>query len=578
MSMVIDMSIFEKLYNILKPHQRYIVDKIIKNFDKYSVFLVNAPTGSGKTLVALTIARWLYEQKQAFRFGYYVRTHNEYYPVVRDIKKFGIGLKPVPIIGKYRCCRNPLKVFYKWFIELQELCRQCSYPKDVEAPEIIDTYLETMSIDEVIKVAERFGCPYYTILNMTKYVDIVLATYPYLVGAPKTVLESYTNIHFQIIDEAHNLENIHQYMSSTLSLNTLSYLQQVGFYVLPLIQLHQSKYDEDKKIVYIDKALIKGALHEIDNKIFNICLNPFAYTSQYSQDVIRSVIELCQFIQNIQYPFFDVYLTKHGFRLLATDPYELIRNVLDRPTLLMSGSLPSEEYIKTVWGVDGLYIDIEKELGFRYGYREWFIAYDVTTKLALRKQFIDSYKQYLDKLLEKTEPIQLVVFPSYDFMNQFKAIGYKHKCIIEQEERTPIEWVIQEALNNRVKCIFAVAGGKLTEGIEITKDGRSLIKTIIMVGIPYPEPSDYLKKKEQKLSKRIKITPVTRYTYLFHEPAKILIKQAIGRGIRHEEDRNMIFLLDWRYKHFIHDLNIDDFTAIQIKKKTVSDNGINRHL
>ena len=502
------MSTFEQLYKQLKPHQRYIVDKIIKNFDNYEFFFVNAPTGSGKTLTALTILRWIYENVNPMKFGYYVRTHNEYYPVVRDVKKFNVNLRPIPIIGKYRLCVNPLKIFYNWFFELQELCKDCKVSKDGEAPEIPEIYLRTMSIEDVANFAHRFGCPYYTILNSMKYADIILMTYPYLVGGAKSVIESYIKIGFMIIDEAHNLENIHQYMSSSLPINALSYLQQHQINVKPLIELYTSVYDPDKKVVHVDKSLVLGALNYVDPLIFRICINPLAYRNTYSQDIIRSVITICQFIEAVQLPFFDVYATKHGFRLLATDPFEVIKNALDKPAILMSGSLPDKDYIEKVWGINGLYIDIVKEIGFTFGSRQWYIAYDVTTKLALRKQFIDKYKIYLDKLLSKTDGVQLIVFPSYEFMNEFKSIAIKHNCIIEHEERTPIEWVIQQVLNNKTKCIFAVAGGKLTEGIEITKDGRSLIKTIIMVGIPYPEPSDYLKKKEQKLSKRIKMTHV----------------------------------------------------------------------
>ena len=567
------MSGFENLYKILKPHQRYIVDKVIKNFDNYEFFFVNAPTGSGKTLTALTILRWIRENVSPMKFGYYVRTHNEYYPVVRDINKFHIALRPIPLIGKYRLCVNPLKVFYNWFFELQELCKDCKLPKDSEAIDIPEIYLRTMSIEDVAKYAHRFGCPYYTILSSAKYADLILMTYPYLVGGAKSVVESYIKIGFMIIDEAHNLENIHQYMSASLSINALSYLQQYGFNVKPLIELYTKIFDEDKRVVYVDKALVNGAINYLDQKIFAICINPMAHTNRYSQDIIRSIMSICQFVQAIQLPFFDVYATKHGFRLMATDPFEVIKSALDKPTILMSGSLPDKDYVEKVWGINGLYIDIVKEMNFRFGHREWYIAYDVTTKLALRKQFIEKYKVYLDKLLSKMNGVKLVVFPSYDFMKTFKTLGIKHKCIIEHEERTPIEWVIKKVMNNETSCIFAVAGGKLTEGIEITKDGKSLISSIIMVGIPYPEPSDFLKKKEQKLSKRIKMTHVNKYMYLFHEPAKMLVKQAIGRGIRHEEDINLVFLLDWRYKHFIRDLDIDNFTAIQIRERKENKSG-----
>ncbi len=53
--------------------------------------------------------------------------------------------------------------------------------------------------------------------------------------------------------------------------------------------------------------------------------------------------------------------------------------------------------------------------------------------------------------------------------------------------------------------IFAVAGGKLSEGIEVLDgNGRSRIKTIFIVGLPIPEYKDpYLDKMIEVVSERV---------------------------------------------------------------------------
>ena len=556
---------FNRLYNILKPHQKYIVDKVIKSYSNNDYFFISAPTGSGKTLTTLTIIKYLQENNYINKVLWFTRTHNEFYPVIRDVNKFDIPLNVSPIVGKLKACRNPLKVMTHFF-ELVDVCQYCK-TKDYIADRLIpQKYRELMSVDALVKSIAPTLCPYNTLLASSIYADIILLTYPYLLGAPRKKLDNALNYDLIVIDEAHNVENIPQILAMNLSLHSLHTLKANGYNVSSLIELHDNVLGNEK-MKYVSKELFKGALIHVDRKVFTHCMDLISISNYTSEHVVKSLAELCSFMNAIDYKFFDIYATRYGFRLMVTDPYEIISNLFTTKTIFMSGSLPSYEYIKNVWGIDGLYIDIETEINFKFGERKWFIADDVTTKLVLRSKYIDTYKEYLMKLLKTAKPVVLVVFPSYEFMSRFTDIAKHYECIIEHEEGTKIEEVINKVINENIKCIYAVAGGRLTEGIEVTKDSKSLIKTIIMVGVPYPEPSEYLTKKTEKLLKRIRLNSELKYRYLFHEPAKILTKQAIGRGIRHEEDVNIILLLDWRYKHFITDLNIDKFTYITVGKK-----------
>lgn len=558
------MTSFSELYDRLKPHQKHIVDKVISNYDDYTFFFISAPTGSGKTLTVLTILQWLRENTNYMKALWYTRTHNEYHPIIRDVNKFNIELSIMPIVGKTKVCRNPLLRLFT-VISPSEVCRECMYNKTIKAPQLIELYRRTQSLKELLKAIPPKVCPYYTLLNTSVLTDIVLLTYPYLFGLPRKTILSYNKPTIEVIDEAHNIENIPQLLSLYLSIDTLRRLKQFRYNVDSLIQLHSNVLGNER-MKYVPKELFRGALINIDKRLLIACINvdKIANVNLSKAEVIA---EFCNFIRVVDIKYFDIYATKHGFKLLVTDPYEVVHDLFTTKTILMSGSLPSKQYINDVWGIDGLYIDIEDELNFTFGERKWLIATDTTSKLALRKKYYNIMRGYIDKLLEKTKPIQLVVFPSYEYMRQFMDIAVKHQCIMEHS-KTRIEDIISKVNNNEAKCIFAVAGGKLTEGIEITdNEGRTKIKTIIMVGVPYPEPSEYLSKKQKSLAKRIEVTPETKYKYLFHEPAVILTKQAIGRGIRHEKDKNIIVLLDWRYRYFIKDLKIKEWIEIIINNK-----------
>ena len=50
----------------LRPYQKEVMDSIEKNWDNFNYFLIEAPTGFGKSPVTYAVAKWLFEQKHKF--------------------------------------------------------------------------------------------------------------------------------------------------------------------------------------------------------------------------------------------------------------------------------------------------------------------------------------------------------------------------------------------------------------------------------------------------------------------------------------------------------------------------------
>jgi Rad3-related DNA helicases len=86
----------------------------------------------------------------------------------------------------------------------------------------------------------------------------------------------------------------------------------------------------------------------------------------------------------------------------------------------------------------------------------------------------------------------------------------------------------------------AVAGGRFTEGIEVKDGERSLIKYIIIAGVPYPNPNDAV---FQDMAKASGISEQA----LMREIGRIRTLQAIGRGVRGLKDNVTVWLLDERF-------------------------------
>jgi len=562
----------DKLY----PYQRDIVKRIVDNYMSYDYFLINSPTGTGKTLTALTITSELLRKGIIHRALWFTRTHNEYYPIIRDVRKFRISLiNPVPLIGKSHLCDSPLRMVAEELGEHINICKLCPKAPMKYSPELLGSLTEK-GIDETLKSIPRHYCKYLTLWDLIQYSNLVLLTYPYLLGRARQKLDKNISYELMIIDEAHNLENLSEYISATLSIDHIKHLIMKGYNLRPLLELWTREYVKSNThdIRYLEKGKMTPLLQSIDRKIFKLYRNVIEYPQLFEKKTIRSVLALIRFMQLIDSGLFELFVYKNGYKLINTDIHLMIKSTITRKAILMSGTLPSPEYISNVWGLEEfMYIDVVREYNIKWGIRKWIWSREVTTKLAIREKHIPVMKQYIDRILAKAEPIIFIVFPSYDYMKRFIDIANKYQCIVESEYGTKIDKIISKALEGKVKCIFAVAGGRLTEGIEITRNGRSMIKTIVMAGIPYPVPNDLLKRKAYHITKRLELNRSKYYMFMFHVPASVSTRQAIGRGIRHREDTNTIFLLDWRYHHFFKDLGVDKVIEVRLKRYPLKNNG-----
>ena len=76
--------------------------------------------------------KWIQENTGYIKAFWYTRTHNEFYPIVRDINKFNIKLSVIPIIGKLKICKNPLMRLFT-LLHPYEICRECHYSKEIKS-------------------------------------------------------------------------------------------------------------------------------------------------------------------------------------------------------------------------------------------------------------------------------------------------------------------------------------------------------------------------------------------------------------------------------------------------------------
>ncbi|WP_243680041.1 helicase C-terminal domain-containing protein [Vulcanisaeta souniana] len=300
-----------------------------------------------------------------------------------------------------------------------------------------------------------------------------------------------------------------------------------------------------------DFQAISEAYYEIIKKKRSVGGVPIPYTP------LSRILDFHKAILN-KVSGFGMFLTRdeQGFSLVykCIDPSIIGSPVLNNANgvILMSGTLPPRDYVVGMLGINRSVL--EHRIGFRnyirpenYGV---FVYDGVTTRYAERDE--EEYAKIANVLSRIYQAFTLdkailSIFPSYVVLKavrKYLSPGVKY---IMELGNTSIDDLIRELRNDRRRLIMAVAGGKLVEGVEYRLGTENLLGLIIIVGIPYPEPNDYLDSVMEILAARLNDRSLA-WELTYQWPAIVRIKQAVGRAFRSENDRALVILMDRRFR------------------------------
>ena len=545
----------------LRDWQKQLKDKIIQYAKEGFLIALNSPTGSGKTLFSLLVGLSVKD-----KVLFVVRTHNEYFPVYRDIKKLNPSIKFSFIVGKPSACP-----FASKDVDSEDInCKYCEIKNAIEV-EIDKSPLE--KLEELKKEALQKGfCPYYSLLETSGEAKVIAITYPYFfIEKYRSLLNIDFREHFIVIDEAHNIDRVSEIEERSLSDFILS------------MAIKQSKSKEVKNILEKLREQLKGLVYPDEKyikleKIPTLTNEELTILADEYEELKKENIKLKK-ISRIYLGsilrFYTAYSTslfipfsfsnKIVLKTLDLSQYYSVLNDESLSILLMSGTLPPKEYLEKVLGITRkiFYVDVEKEIKKKLtGSYQCRIAIDVTSKYDLRSDIMwKKYASYLLKVYYQAKNHVLAVFPSYEILRKVMELVNVNK--IAEDERTFIDEIIKTINESKEKIIIAgVARGKITEGIEITQDGKSLISDVVLIGVPYPPEDDYMKMFSQKIADKI---GGKHRDFLITIPALIAVKQAIGRAIRSVNDHAEIWLLDKRYDSLWWKKNLNCFNSSKIR-------------
>jgi len=216
-----------------------------------------------------------------------------------------------------------------------------------------------------------------------------------------------------------------------------------------------------------------------------------------------------------------------------------------RSTILMSGTLWNMDYYVDVLGLNrNRCQSLELPSPFPPENRLILVDEAVTTKFEKRNEI--QWKRiaaHLSQIIQKVGGRVAVYFPSYEVMWEIAQIAKLEQPLLVEEKKTKIVDVLNFLQKNGNCVVFGVARGKISEGVDMTMEGKSLLSAVIIVGLPFPKKTElqaalYKYFKEKFGAKAIE--------YANNMPCLNALAQSAGRLLRSPEDRGIIVIMDRR--------------------------------
>lgn len=552
--------------NDIFPYLNYRKEQfsIITAIQKVShkTLLIDAETGSGKTAAVLSAI--LSRKEKDERILIFTKMLGQMDAWFRELglindynRKVGQNIYSlVPMVGKTNICPLVTKFTKKQFSQIGCSLFDCTHIKKFHFMQnesgnfyalsrrvrssIADNIKKGVGLAEILWMLENklenLGCPYLALKTALKDADMVITTYPFLLNTKlREILFENMNIDLAnttiIIDEAHNL--------AKGNIGNLSYkilyraINEIGSHkVLNLLQNLRGQ-----------EGLHSLDLEDKDIQDLNNCGRQYLL-KRFNQGnkEISNTIKVSEFLQNHDL----CYLTSDKkYTLYLKDPRTILNPMkLAKHLILLSGTFRPLKHFASFLGVPNakkisvlsekigknriILTSNDSQLTMRYSERS-------------RERFL-YYCETISQLLKVIPGHALVFTPNYELTTVFANLL---KTRYEERPNQPITKLINEVKRSKTKAaIVAPARGKISEGIEIVQNEKSLISAVIIAGLPYPPPSRSLKEIIKEYSKFWGGEQAANYmNYL---QAVVTMRQCLGRMIRSENDVGAWIILDNR--------------------------------
>jgi len=573
----------------IREGQRQFLDDSREALRNGKVILAHAPTGIGKTAVALTAA--IERAKETGKKVFFLTSKQSQHRIAVETLKGIKRLTPigaVDIISKQQMCPLPeASMYYRAF---NEFCAQrtknrtCEYLTDsTEAVDRINS--EIMHVQELTDIATALGtCPHKAALDAAAAADVVICDYNYIFSDEiSSSILTRMNVSLDdliiIVDEAHNLpDRARDILTDSITLNSLTraekelrpvsaYLSSVLGGIAQEVQLMLEGMKENS-----EKPVSRQDFLNAVERVLAQGLGEKPSYSSFVEELTRagdivmkknnssSVIDTAMFLLGWksggkETAFFAS--NREGVRYLTytlLDPAVLTEDVFAAvdSAIIMSGTLYPLEMYRDLLGIREKAVLKEYASPFPPENRRVVVAAGVTT--AYKQRSVKMYQAYANRIADMARRVPgnvAVFFPSYYILEQvserLSLFSLEKSFIVERQgmnkaERDRVLGELERSKSRKGAVLLGVMGGSLSEGVDYM---NNLLSAVAVAGLPLSPPSVETEALKEYYSRKFGQDKGYKYAYLF--PAINRVLQAAGRAIRSESDRGLIFLMDDRY-------------------------------
>jgi DNA excision repair protein ERCC-2 len=588
----------------LREYQRDTIEFIKKSLSNYDSVIIEAPTGSGKTIMSL-LGAIEYKEGTSRKILYLTRTNSQQEQVINELRKLkgNLRMKAIPFQGRGNLCLLYREIENSEEFSPESLSKFCSLRKkkvmegnnsacrffnhNVRSRETKNYILnEIPSAEEIYYYGvENVICPYESIKAALPDADIVIAPYAYFLnfGAGERFLNQWGVSRDQLIiilDEAHNLPDISRSVSSfDISVDEIDraekeavefgdeelmprtrssdFLDVLRSALLSLKRDYIGEEDEGRISfdTFREYVMIAGSMNSEKFQSLNAYLNIFGdriisikeermRVPRSSVYTLSGKIAAWEEIDSERYIALVSNRRTASVEAYCLDPSVNLSPLKMSKTIHISGTLePHSTYINLTGFTGARFLKINEV----FPRENRFILYsdEITTKF---DQFdniqLELMVNMINELIEKSRRRTIVFFPSYQLMDKVFSHSFSFE-VIKEERAAPQNRIMEtvDSFREGKGVLFAVSGGRISEGMNFP--GGEL-EMVIVAGIPYPRPD----ARNKALMDFYQRYYGNGWEYAVTFPALIKLRQEIGRLIRNENDVGAAVILDKRASNF----------------------------
>lgn len=545
----------------MRPVQRQMAETVYKAQATGRQTLIEAPTGTGKTLAALFPA--LKAMAQSHHQGiYYLTMKTTGQPLVLDtIRRLELTANDIQVVNlqaRDRLCLSP-----------DTPCdgALCPYARDYygKRHRVRDRLFDEPIWDQahLTELAEAEGiCPYYLSQDWALWADVVVGDVNYLYDTTAVqpyLLKEVDNRVAVLIDESHNLIDRGRSMfSARFTGDTIARLHTqappaIRRSLQPLKRAlkrcqpeHPGLSDQaPEALVQALRSWLQGTAKLLRDSPF---WEPPAAWQTLVFDAARFVRinELAE-TQDFCWRYTSGQPAERVVETLCLNPARLLRakHELVNSVTAFSATLVPWHYSQTMTGLESA-VPLGLPSPFQPEQFRVTLITDVSTRYRDRDHLAEQVSPLIRAFRHHTVGNALIFFSSYQQMAQCEALLGDDPSIIAQ--RRDMSLLERLALLDRLRTeqdltVLAPLGGVLGEGIDLPGDALTGVM-VIGPGLPQVNPlNDRIRGALDQSGQ-----PGFDFAYRFPGLHKVL--QAAGRCVRTETDIGDIWLVDDRFADY----------------------------